>query len=171
MAHHTITLNGKVMKLSGTLPEVGQKAPHFKAVNHDLLAVEFPEAFLGKIVVFASVPSLDTPVCDIEGKRFNEEATKLSSGVEVVILSMDLPFAQKRWCGTSGIERLRTLSDHRWASFGETYGVLIEDLRLLARAVFVVDRESIVRHVQLVPEVTHEPDYEVVLTAIRGCRA
>ncbi|SFN04502.1 thiol peroxidase [Thermodesulforhabdus norvegica] len=169
MAHHSVTLQGKEVKLSGVLPEVGQKAPAFRAVAQDLTTVEFPGKFSGKVVVLASVPSLDTPVCDIEGKRFNEESTKLSSDVEIVIVSMDLPFAQKRWCGASGVERLTTLSDHRWASFGNAYGVLMEDLRLLARAVFVVDASGVIRHVQLVPEVTHEPDYDSVLKAVKEC--
>ncbi len=169
MSHHSVTFQGKEIKLAGILPQVGDKAPDFKAVSQDLSTVEFFKTFSGKVAVLASVPSLDTPVCDLEGKRFNEEATKLSSDVEVIIVSMDLPFAQKRWCGAVGVERLVTLSDHRWASFGNAYGVLIEDLRLLARAVFVVDRNGTLRHVQLVPEVTHEPNYDEVMNAVKEC--
>ncbi len=169
MSHHSVTFQGKEIKLAGILPQVGDKAPDFKAVSQDLSTVEFFKTFSGKVAVLASVPSLDIPVCDLEGKRFNEEATKLSSDVEVIIVSMDLPFAQKRWCGAVGVERLVTLSDHRWASFGNAYGVLIEDLRLLARAVFVVDRNGTLRHVQLVPEVTHEPNYDEVMNAVKEC--
>ena len=168
MNANTVTLHGKPFTLEGVLPEVGQKAPRFEAVAQDLSVVS-SDNYSGKVIVYASVPSLDTPVCDIEGKKFNQEATKLGENVEIVIVSMDLPFAQKRWCGSAGVERLTTLSDHRWASFGKAYGVLITDLRLLARAVFVVDTENIIRHVQLVEEVSHEPDYEKVLEAVQEC--
>lgn len=122
---------------------------------------------LGRICVIASVPSLDTPVCDAEARRFNEEAGKLGKDTAILAVSMDLPFAQKRWCGAAGVERVTTLSDYRGASFGQAFGVLVRELHLLARCVFVVDREGIVRHRELVREVTSEPNYSAVLEAVR----
>ena len=113
------------------------------------------------------MPSLDTPVCDIETRRFNDEAAGLGAGVKLLTISMDLPFAQKRWCGAAGVANLQTYSDHREASFGLAYGVLIKELRLLARAVFVVDRGGKLQHVQLVPELASELDYEAVLQTVR----
>jgi thiol peroxidase len=114
------------------------------------------------------VPSLDTPVCDLQTRRFNQEAARLGPDVQILTISMDLPFAQKRWCGAAGIERVTTLSDHREASFGTAYGVLIKELRLLARAVFVVDKDGVVRYVQIVPELSREPDYEAALAAAKA---
>ena len=119
--------------------------------------------------VIGSVPSLDTPVCDTETRRFNEEAARLGDDVRVVVVSMDLPFAQRRWCGAAGIDRVVTLSDHRDATFGSAYGVLIKELRLLARSVFVVDKKGVIRYIQLVKELTQEPDYEAVLKAVKAC--
>jgi thiol peroxidase len=107
-------------------------------------------------------------VCDTETRRFNQEAGKLSADVQILTISMDLPFAQKRWCGAAGVDKVVTLSDHRNASYGTTYGVLIKDLRLLARAVFVLDREGIIRYIQIVKETTEEPDYEAVLDAVNN---
>jgi len=124
-------------------------------------------AFRGKVLIISSVPSLDTSVCDTETRRFNEESQRLGDNVAVLTISMDLPFAQKRWCGAAGIKNVRTLSDYRAAAFGETYGVLIDELRLLARAVFVVDRQGIVRYIQIVEEIAHEPDYEAVLKVVK----
>jgi thiol peroxidase len=147
---------------------VGTEAPDFQALNNDLQPVSLSQ-FKGKVVVLSSVPSLDTPVCDMETRRFNQEAENLGDDVVILTLSMDLPFAQKRWCGAAGVTRVITLSDHRDASFGQAYGVLIKELRLLARAVFVVDREGVVRHVQLVKEIAEEPDYAAVLEAVRRC--
>nr|HPQ81995.1 thiol peroxidase [bacterium] len=119
------------------------------------------------ICVISSVPSLDTPVCDMETRRFNEEAGKLGQDTAILTVSMDLPFAQKRWCGASGVSRVTTLSDYRGAEFGNSWGVLVKELHLLARCVFVVDREGMVRYVQLVREIASEPDYASVLEAVR----
>lgn len=135
-------------------------------IGNDLSSVKL-SSFRGKVCVISSVPSLDTPVCDLETRRFNEEAGKLGEDVAILTISMDLPFAQKRWCGAAGVTKVKTFSDHRDASFGTAYGVLIKEMRLLARAVFVVDREGTVRYVQLVKEVTDEPDYEAILKAVR----
>jgi len=124
-------------------------------------------SYRGKICIISSVPSLDTPVCDIETRKFNEEAGRLGEDVVILTISMDLPFAQKRWCAAAGVNRVQTLSDHRDASFGTSYGVLIKELRLLARVVFLVDRKGILQYVQLVKEISKEPDYEEVLNALK----
>jgi thiol peroxidase len=162
-----VTMKGNALTLLGTEVKVGDKAPDFAALDTDLSPVKF-SSYRGKVCILSSVPSLDTPVCDLETRRFNEEAGKLGENVVVLTVSMDLPFAQKRWCGAAGVTRVKTLSDHRDASFGMAYGVLIKELRLLARAVFVVDREGTIRYVQLVKEVANEPDYDLVLKAVRG---
>ena len=161
-----ITMKGNPLTLVGKLPEVGEPAPDFEVLDNNLSPVRF-SSFLGKVCVIASVPSLDTPVCDLETRRFNEEAAILGADVNILTISMDLPFAQKRWCGTAGVDKVTTLSDHLSASFGEAYGVLIKELRLLARAVFVVDKEGVVHYVQLVKEVADEPDYNEVLGALK----
>jgi len=124
-------------------------------------------SFKGRVCVLSSIPSLDTPVCDMETRRFNDEAGKLNDNVAILTISMDLPFAQKRWCGAAGVDKVVTLSDHRDASFGKAYGVLIKELRLLARAIFVLDRNGIVQYLQLVKEVGNEPDYNDVLQAVK----
>ncbi len=163
-----VTMRGNPLTLVGSQVKVGDKAPEFQVVDNSLAPVNL-SAFRGKVVVLSSVPSLDTPVCDLETRRFNDEAGKLGDAVSVLTVSMDLPFAQKRWCGAAGASHVTTLSDHRDASFGSAYGVLIKELRLLARAVFVVDREGVVRHVELVKEIANEPDYEAALKAVEEC--
>ena len=161
-----ITMKGNPLTIVGNEVKVGDEAPDFEVLSNDLSPVRL-SSLRGKVCIISSVPSLDTPVCDTETRRFNEEAQKLSSDVVLLTISMDLPFAQKRWCGAAGVTRVQTLSDHRDASFGTSYGVLIKELRLLARAVFLVDRNGIVQYVQLVQEITQEPDYEPILTAVR----
>jgi len=152
----------------GSKVQVGGPAPSFTAVGNDLKAVSLSD-YKGKVVVLATVPSLDTPVCDMETRRFNSEAVKLGDAVAILTVSMDLPFAQARWCGAAGVDRLTTLSDHRQAEVGLGYGILIEELRLLARAVFVIDREGILRYQEVVGEVANEPDYPAALEAVRKC--
>ncbi|SMC20696.1 thiol peroxidase (atypical 2-Cys peroxiredoxin) [Desulfacinum hydrothermale DSM 13146] len=164
-----VTMRGAPLTLVGEEVTVGLAAPDFQALNNDLQPVRLSE-FKDKVVVLSSVPSLDTPVCDMETRRFNQEAEKLGDDVMILTISMDLPFAQKRWCGAAGVEHVITLSDHRDAAFGKAYGVLIKELRLLARAVFVVDKEGVVRHAQLVKEIAEEPDYAAVLQAVQNCR-
>jgi len=161
-----VTVKGTPVTLVGNRVGVGDAAPDFEVLDNDLAPVKF-SSFSGKVCVLLSVPSLDTPVCDIETKKFNEEAAGLGGDVQILTISMDLPFAQKRWCAAAEVKNVKTLSDHRDASFGTSYGVLIKELRLLARAVFVVDREGVVRYVELVKEVAHEPDYESVLAAVK----
>ena len=161
-----ITMRGNPLTLVGNEPKVGDAAPDFEVLDNDLSPVGL-SSFRGKVCIISSVPSLDTPVCDMETRRFNDEAGKLGPDVSILTISMDLPFAQKRWCGAAGVDKVITLSDHREAAFGTAYGVLIKELRLLARAVFVVDREGIIQYVQLVKEVSEEPDYDAVLDAVK----
>ncbi|KPJ70582.1 MAG: redoxin [Planctomycetes bacterium DG_20] len=161
-----VTFQGSPLTLIGDALEVGDAAPAVTVLGNDLSEVALA-SYRGKAVVIASVPSLDTPVCDLQTRRFNEEAAGLAGDVEVLTVSMDLPFAQARWCGAAGVDRVTTLSDHRDAAFGTAYGVLIRELRLLARAVFVVDRDGVIRYIQVVPEITDEPDYAGALDAVR----
>jgi thiol peroxidase len=160
-----VTMKGNAVTLVGEELKVGQPAPDFEVLNNDLKPVKF-SSYKSKVCVISSVPSLDTPVCDMETRKFNQMAAKLSADVNILTISMDLPFAQKRWCGASGVDKVVTLSDHRQALFGNAYGVLIQELRLLARAVFVVDRKGVIQYIQLVPEISQEPDYDAVLEAL-----
>lgn len=159
------TMKGNPLTLLGNEVKVGDMAPDATLVANDLSEVKL-SSFKGKKVIISVVPSLDTPVCDLQTKRFNQEASKLGD-VAVVTVSKDLPFAQKRWCAAAGATAVKTLSDYR-GNFGETYGVLLKGLNLLARAIFVVDASGKVRYVQLVKEVATEPDYEAVLKAVRS---
>lgn len=146
---------------------MGDKAPDFQAVDDGLKAVTLATTGNGARI-FSVVPSLDTPVCDAQTKRFNEEAGKLP-GVTIYSFSMDLPFAQKRWCGAFGVDHVKMVSDHRDASFGQAYGTLIKDLRIQSRAIFVIDKDNIVRYVEYVKEVGDHPNYETALAAAKAC--
>ena len=163
---NAVTMRGNPVALIGSLLKVGDKAPDFEVSDNELKP-KFLADFSGKVLIISSVPSLDTPVCDMETRRFNTEASGLDTGIRILTISMDLPFAQKRWCGAAGVDQVVTLSDHRQASFGQAYGVLIKELRLLARAVFVLDKDRIIRHIQIVREIAEEPDYEAVLAAAK----
>ena len=162
-----ITMKGNPLTLLGEIPATGNRAPEFEVLDNDLSPVSLG-TYLGKIVIISSVPSLDTPVCDMETRRFNVEAGSLDPDIVILTVSMDLPFAQKRWCGAAGVDRVVTLSDHRDGTFGTGYGVLIKELRLLARCIFVLDREGTIRYYQLVREISQEPDYEEVLAAVNS---
>ena len=162
-----ITFKGNPFTLLGPELKVGDKAPDFAVVDNGLAPVTLASS-AGKIRIISSVPSLDTPVCDTETRRFNLEAAGLPADVAVLTISLDLPFAQKRWCGAAGIDRVTTLSDYRERSFGQNYGVLIKELLLLARAIFVVDAQGVIRYIQIVPEVTSEPDYAAVVSAAKS---
>jgi len=164
--HGALTFQGNPLTLIGNEVMVGVSAPDFTVLSNDMSPKTLAD-YRGSLLVISSVPSLDTPVCDMETRRFNEEAKKLGGDVQILTISMDLPFAQARWCGAAGVEHVTTLSDHRDASFGSNYGMLIKELRLLARAVFIIDEKGVLRYVQLVKEVTHEPDYNEVLEAIK----
>jgi thiol peroxidase len=160
-----ITFKGNPMTLIGPELSVGDDAPNATLVATDMSEFQLG-SLKGKATVLVTVPSLDTPVCDTEAQRFNAEAAKLDD-VEVLVVSLDLPFAQKRWCSANNAEKIRTLSDYRNAEFARAYGLLIKELHLLARAVLVVDKEGNIAYQQIVPEVTEEPDYDAALEAAR----
>ncbi len=162
---NVVTAQGNPVTLIGQEIKEGDKAPDFIVLDGELKELKL-EDLAGKIKVISVTPSLDTPVCDMQARRFNEEAAKFSPDVEVLNISMDLPFAITRFCTSAGIERVKAYSDHRDASFGEAFGVLIKELRLLARSVFIIDADDVVRHVEIVPEITDHPDYERVIEKI-----
>lgn len=161
-----ITFQGNPLTMAGNPVEPGDKAPGFELLDN-ALGTKTMDDYKDKVLIIATVPSLDTHVCDLEARRFNQEAAKLGDKVQVLVVSMDLPFAQKRWSDNAGVDVMQTLSDHRDASFGLGWGVLIKELRLLARTVFIVDKSGNVQYSQVVPEVTDEPDYDDVLQAVR----
>ena len=163
---NTVTFQGNTLHLEGNLPAVGQKAPDFTLLANDLSPCGLKD-YAGKVLVLVCVPSLDTPVCDMEVRRFNPEAAALSDTVKIVAASCDLPFAQARWCGAAGVTAVESASDYKDVSLGKNYGVLIQELRLLARAIFVIAPDGTLAYSQLVPEVTHEPDYAAVLEAVK----
>jgi len=162
-----ITFKQNQVTLLGNEVKVGDKAPDFTVLANDLSPVSLKDSE-GKIRLFVVVPSLDTGVCDAEVRRFNEEAAGLGENVVIYTVSVDLPFAQKRWCGAAGIDNVVTVSDHRDLSFGKAYGVAIEELRLLARSIFVVDAEGTVTYVEYVPESTNHPNYEAAIEAVKA---
>ncbi len=161
-----VTMRGNPLTLVGEEIKVGDKAPNF-TVLEGLGAPLTLDDLKDKVKVFNVVISIDTPVCDAQTKRFNEEAANLSDNVVILTVSMDLPFAEKRYCEGAGIDRVKLVSDYRDASFGEAYGVLIKEHRLLARAVFVVDRDNTVKYAEYVPEITGHPNYDAALEVIR----
>ena len=161
-----ITFKGNPFTLVGPELKVGDKAPDFNVVDNGLAPVSLAN-YAGKIKIISSVPSIDTPVCDTEVRKFNQGAALLPGNVVVLTISADLPFAQKRWCGAAGIDKVVMLSDYRARSFAKNYGVLIQELLLLTRAIFIVDANDVIRYIQIVPEVTSEPDYDAVIAAAR----
>lgn len=161
-----VTFKGNPLTLLGHRVQVGELAPEFTVLRGDLTPFTLSDV-KGKVVIVNAVPSLDTPVCATQARTFNQRAAELGEGAKVLVISMDLPFAQKRFCSTEGIASLEVLSDHRDASFGLAYGLLIKELRLLARAVMVIDRDGRIAYQQLVPEIAQEPDYEPALEAAR----
>ncbi len=154
------------MTVLGPALKPGDKAPDFRAVDDSLKPLDLAGTGNG-VRIFSVVPSLDTPVCDAQTKRFNEEAGKLPD-VKIYTFSMDLPFAQKRWCGAFGVDHVKMVSDHRDGSFGQAYGTLIKDLRIMSRAIFVVDKNNVIRYVEYVKEVGDHPNYEAALSAARA---
>ncbi len=161
-----VTFRGNPLTLLGPDLQVGEKAPDFRVVDTDLNPVSLSD-FSGKVVLISVTPSLDTPVCDLQGRKFNELAAGLSDDVVVVNISVDLPFAQRRWCGANNIDRIKVLSDYQERDFGLKYGVLIKELKLLARSVWIVDKDGVIRYKQIVPEVTNEPDYDAAMKALK----
>ncbi len=164
-----VTMNGKPLTLQGSEVKVGDRAPEFTVTRNDMTPATLAD-FKGKVLILSAVPSLDTSVCSLETRRFNKEASGLGPNVLVLTISMDLPFGQKRWCSMEKVDRVVTLSDYREASFGMSYGVLIKELHILSRAVFLVDRAGVVRYVELVPELTHEPNYTKLFDAVRSLK-
>ncbi|UOF88607.1 thiol peroxidase [Fodinisporobacter ferrooxydans] len=160
-----ITFKGNPVTLIGPELKVGDQAPNFTVLANDLSPVTLDNS-KGTVRLISVVPSLDTGVCDQQTRRFNEEAANLPN-VTILTVSVDLPFAQKRWCGAAGIDKVQTVSDHRDLSFGEAYGVVIKELRLLARAVFVVDQNDKVTYVEYVSEATNHPNYEAAIAAAK----
>ncbi|HUB32172.1 MAG TPA: thiol peroxidase [Bryobacteraceae bacterium] len=163
------TLRGNPMTLVGPELKPGDDAPDFNLVDTGLKAVTLKDTGSGVRIV-SVVPSLDTPVCDAQTKKFNEEAANLK-GVDIFTVSMDLPFAQKRWCGAFGVDKVKMLSDHKDGSFGSHYGTLIKELRIESRAIFVIDARNKIRHAEYVKEVADFPNYEAALTAARTAAA
>jgi len=161
-----ITFQGGPLTLTGSEVRLGDKAPDFKVLDGGLKETGLKD-FAGKIKIISVTPSLDTPVCDIQARRFNAEATNLPADVIVLNISMDLPFAISRFCTSAGIDKVKAYSDHRDASFGNGYGVLIKELRLLARSIFIIDKNDVIRYIEIVPEVTKEPDYERALKELK----
>lgn len=161
-----VTMKGKPLTLIGEGFKMGHVAPDAVLLDNDLKPVQISH-YRGKIVVISTVTSLDTDVCDMQTRRFNSEAGKLSDRVVILTISSDLPFAQKRWCGAAGVDQVTILSDYREAAFGIAYGLLIKELRLLARSVLVLDDEGVIRYCQLVNEISEEPDYDAVIEAVR----
>src|ERR1700724_2542519 len=160
------TMKGNPLTLVGPELQAGDHAPDFNVVDGTLSTVNL-EKTGNHVRIISVVPSLDTPVCDLQTKRFNEEAAKLP-GVDILTVSMDLPFAQKRWCGAFGVDKVKMLSDHRDGSFGTNYGTLIKDLRIESRAIFVLDKSNIIRHAEYVKEVADYPNYDAALSAARN---
>src|SRR5690349_12759503 len=159
------TMRGNPLTLIGPELQPGDAAPDFSLVDNSLKPVTLADTG-HNVRIISVVPSLDTPVCDAQTKRFNEETAKLP-GVDIYTVSMDLPFAQKRWCGAFGVDKVKMLSDHKDASFGSHYGTLIKELRIESRAIFVVDQNNKIRHVEYVKEVADHPNYESALAAAR----
>jgi thioredoxin-dependent peroxiredoxin len=169
--HETVTMHGKPLKLSGPLPQKGSQAPDFTAVDQELKPFQFSSLPQSNAILLLSVPSLDTAVCSRETKTFSQKIEKFGSNLHTVTVSMDLPFAQKRWCGQENVKNIRVLSDFQKRDFGQKYGVLIQDLGLLARAVFVIDGQKKIHAVHLVKEVTQEPDYQQILRELESLLA
>ncbi len=161
-----VAVKGDPLTLLGEEVKPGDNALNFKVLDSELKEVDL-ESFKGKIKLIASVPSLDTPVCDLQIKRFNDEASKVSKDVIIIFISMDLPFAQKRFCQAFDIKKVKTFSDHKDSDFGLKYGVLIKELRLLSRAIFIIDREDQVKYVEYVKELTAQPDYDAALDMLK----
>ena len=162
----SVTMRGKPVVLLGTLAEAGAQAPDFRVVDGGFKPVKLSD-FKGSVVLISAVPSLDTPLCSTQTKRFNEEAAHLPSNVVVIAMSEDLPFAQKRFCESEKVGRIRTLSDSVWRDFGTRYGILIENMGLLARSIWIVGADGRIVYRQIVSEITTPPDYDMALEAVR----
>jgi len=165
MERSTTTMGGNAITLIGPELKVNDQAPDFTVLDTDLMPKTLTD-FKGKKKLISVVPSLDTGVCDAQTRRFNEEAAKLGDDVVILTISVDLPFAQKRWCGAAGVDQVVTLSDHRDVDFGQRYGLLIKELRLLNRAIFIIDEKDVIRYIEIVGENTEHPDYDSALSTL-----
>ncbi|MBD7943549.1 MULTISPECIES: thiol peroxidase [Psychrobacillus] len=164
-----VTFKNNPVTLGGKEVEVGEKAPNFTVLANDLSPVTLEDS-AGKTRLISVVPSLDTGVCSAQTNKFNESAASLGDDVVILTISVDLPFAQSRWCGANAADAIQTLSDHRDLSFGKAFGVVMEELRLLARSVFVVDKNGVVTYKEIVSEGTNHPDYEKALEAVKAAQ-
>ncbi len=160
-----VTLKGNPLTIIGDKLAVGDKAPDFKLVANDLSTVTLADS-AGKARLISVVPSLDTPVCDAQTRRFNQEAAKFGDNVVILTVSAEHPFNQKRWCGAAGIDKVQVVSDHLDMNFGEAYGTHVKELRLEQRSIFVIDGEGVIRYIEYVPEIVDHPNYEAALTAL-----
>ena len=163
-----VTLKGNPFTVIGTPLKAGDKTPNFVVAKSIVDNVTSEQLLAGKLTILSAVPSLDTGVCDAQTRKFNEEANKMGGNVQAVTVSVDLPFAQARWCGASGLENVITVSDHKECSFGTAYGCLVKELRILQRSVFVIDADGVVRYAEYVPEIGQHPDYEKALAAVKA---
>lgn len=163
---NVVTMFGNPLTLIGPELKIGDSAPDFKAQNRDLKEEGLSD-YNDTIKIISVTPSLDTPICDLQARRFNQELASLPEDVTVLNISVDLPFAIGRFCTSAGIDKVKALSDHRDTSFGTAYGVLIKESRLLARSIFIIDRENIIRYIEIVPEISHHPNYEKALEAVK----
>jgi thiol peroxidase len=161
-----VTFQGNPLTLTGNMPRVGENAPDVTLIDNDFKPFRF-SGLRGKVCVLLSLPSLDTSVCDMEARRFNREAEGLGADVHILVISKDLPFAQKRWCGAAGAHQVQTFSDYKEGEFGRGYGLYIKELGLLARSVIILDREGVVRYLQLVGDIGSEPDYDTAISEIK----
>ncbi len=167
MNSRTVTLKGATQfVVSGAELSAGDKAPDVTLADGFGSSSLLLGSTSGKVRLVSVVPSIDTGICDMQTRRFNEEAGSLGDDVVVVTVSADLPMAQARWCGAAGVDRVRMMSDHQDMAFGQAYGTAIEDLRLDQRAIFIIDEEDIVRYVEYVPEIAQHPDYDAALEAL-----
>ncbi len=165
-----VVIKGNPVTLAGATPKVGTKAPEF-ALRDQTLAPKTLADYAGKVKIVVTVPSLDTPVCDVEVRKFNQEAAALGADVVILVVSMDMPMAQKRWCGAAGVDKVTTLSDYFDLSFGKSWGLRIMEKGFLARAVYVLGKDNTVKHADVVAELTAEPDYAAALAAAKGALA
>lgn len=161
-----VKFKGNPLTLVGNELGIGDSAPDFVVLDGDLKEIGLKD-FSGKIKIISVTPSLDTPDCDMQARRFNQEAANLPEDVVVLNISMDLPFAISRFCTVAGIDKVKAFSDHRDASFGRAYGVLIKELRLLTRAIFIIDRDNLIRYIEIVPEITDQPDYDRAIKEVK----
>lgn len=163
-----VLFGGNPLTLTGEEIKVGAIAPNFTAVNQNLTPFDFYKETEGKIVVISAVPSVDTSVCEFQTTHFNQEATNLSDNVFIVTISVDLPFAQKRFCGAHGIENIAVVSDHRDLDFGQKYGFILDEVRLLERGVVIIDQNREVKYVEYLEEVANHPNYDAALDAVKA---